>query len=52
MITEFIIETGNYSIMKLNESCWNMLKMVGHTRLEPKMRQIRQYKKGERLSHF
>jgi len=23
-----------------------MLKMAGHTRLEPKMRQIRQYKKG------
>jgi hypothetical protein len=27
-------------------SMGNKTKLVGHTRLEPKMRQIRQYKKG------
>jgi hypothetical protein len=29
-------------------SCWNNSIMAGHTRLEPKMRQKRQYKKGEK----
>ena len=29
---------------------WNNSNVAGHTRLEPKMRQIRQYKKGGNLS--
>ncbi len=31
---------------------WNNSNVAGHTRLEPKMRQIRQYKKGEEVPCF